>query len=306
MEDVLYWPYSSNGEYSCKTGYRFLKEEAELMDIDRVPTAMEVHLGYVCASKDRTLRDFRSSVAFTDFKQLVLWLVEEGKQLELFAFTAWSVWNQRNKVRVRAPATALHHVAKGSKLSLNDYRSKLLGTETQVQNRSQSSRSRWKPPPVNLVKINFDGAVFAKENKSGIGVVVRDENGLVLGSCSKRLTQAYSAVEVEAMAAATALDFTSEMGVRRAILEGDSLAIIKALREGEQPLSPTGLLLEDVRMFSQRFEKLLYSRTKREGNFVAHSLAKYALNIQDFLVWMEDVPSHIQSFVQANLACLHQ
>nr|POE88837.1 hypothetical protein CFP56_43369 [Quercus suber] len=29
IEDVLYWPFTSNGEYSSKSGYRFLKEEAE-------------------------------------------------------------------------------------------------------------------------------------------------------------------------------------------------------------------------------------------------------------------------------------
>ena len=28
-EDVLYWPFTSNGKYSSKSGYRFLKEEAE-------------------------------------------------------------------------------------------------------------------------------------------------------------------------------------------------------------------------------------------------------------------------------------
>ena len=135
-------------------------------------------------------------------------------------------------------------------------------------------------------------------------MVVRDENGLVLGSCSKRLPQAYSAVEVEAMAAATVLIFTNDIGVRGVILEGDSLAVIKALREGEQPLSPTGPLLEHVRMYSQRFETVLYSHSKREGNSVAHSLARYANSISDFLVWMEDVPPHIQSLVQVDLACL--
>ena len=134
--------------------------------------------------------------------------------------------------------------------------------------------------------------------------MVRDENGLVLGSCSKRLPQAYSAVEVEAMAAATVLIFTNDIGVRGVILEGDSLAVIKALREGEQPLSPTGPLLEHVRMYSQRFETVLYSHSKREGNSVAHSLARYANSISDFLVWMEDVPPHIQSLVQVDLACL--
>lgn len=30
VEDVLYWPHSSDGRYSCKTRYRFLKMEEEL------------------------------------------------------------------------------------------------------------------------------------------------------------------------------------------------------------------------------------------------------------------------------------
>ena len=69
---------------------------------------------------DLTLWDFRSSVNFVDFKQLVSWIVEEGKQLELFVYMAWLVWNQRNQVRVRVPATALHQLAEVSRTNLND------------------------------------------------------------------------------------------------------------------------------------------------------------------------------------------
>ena len=29
-EDVLIWPYTQDGQHTCKTGYRFLKEEAEM------------------------------------------------------------------------------------------------------------------------------------------------------------------------------------------------------------------------------------------------------------------------------------
>ena len=69
---------------------------------------------------------------------------------------------------------------------------------------------------------------------------------------------------------------------------------MKALHEDEQSLSPTGLLLEDVRFFSQRFEELLYySHTERESNVVAHSLTRYTNSISDFSVWMEDVPPRI-------------
>ena len=134
--------------------------------------------------------------------------------------------------------------------------------------------------------------------------MIRDVNGLVLGSCSKHLPQAYSAVEVEALAAATTLALAEDLGMTRVILGGDSLVVIKALREEEQFLSPIGLLLEDVRMLSLSFQKLLYSHTKREGNSVTHNLARYTNSIPDFLVWMEDVPPCIQSFVQADLASL--
>ena len=107
---------------------------------------------------------------------------------------------------------------------------------------------------------------------------------MVLGSCNKRLSQAYNATEIEAMAAATTLVFASKLGIIRAILEGDSMDVIRALKEFEYPLSPLGFLLEDVRIFSQRFDTMLYSHTKREGNFVAHSLTRYAISIPDFLV----------------------
>ena len=51
---------------------------------------------------------FRSEVEFTNVKELLSWLIVEGKPLELFAYTAWMVWNQRNKVRVTQQAVSLH------------------------------------------------------------------------------------------------------------------------------------------------------------------------------------------------------
>ena len=67
-----------------------------------------------------------------------------------------------------------------------------------------------------------------ERNKSSIGVVIRDGRGGVIASCLKLLQQAYSSREVEAMAAATALSFASDIGVQQAILKGDSLEVFKA------------------------------------------------------------------------------
>ena len=46
-----------------------------------------------------------------------------------------------------------------------------------------------------------------------------------------------------------ALSFAFELGSQRANPEGDSLGLIQALKTEKHSLSPTGLLIEDVKMF---------------------------------------------------------
>ena len=33
-EDSMYWPWEQDGRYSCKTGYRFLKEDEVSLQVD--------------------------------------------------------------------------------------------------------------------------------------------------------------------------------------------------------------------------------------------------------------------------------
>ena len=143
-------------------------------------------------------------------------------------------------------------------------------------------------------------------NKSGLGVVIRDSMGQVLASCSKVVNQVHSSSEVEAMAAGLALSFVAELGVKNAVLEGDSLLVVKALTDSESSMSHIGPLINDAKYYSYSFEKLLYSHVTRDCNSVAHSLVKHALNIQDFLVWMEETPPQVFHILQANLVDLFQ
>ena len=145
------------------------------------------------------------------------------------------------------------------------------------------------------MKINCDGATFKEQNKSGVGVVICDENGMVLASMAKQIPQLYTALEVEAMAASTTLSFATQLGFHRGILESDSLVLVLALIKNSTYLSTDGLLLDDIRFYASFFG------VKREGNKVAHKLAKHALCNSDFLVWMEDVPPPIRSVVQDDM-----
>ena len=63
------------------------------------------------------------------------------------------------------------------------------------------------------------------------------------------------------------------------------------VKNNELRLNDRSLLLKDAKFLSQQFEELRYSCRKREGNSLAHSLARYAIGIPDFLVLMENVSS---------------
>ena len=43
-EDVLFWPYTKNGVYTCRSCYYFLKEEAEMEVTNQVPPFQDKHV----------------------------------------------------------------------------------------------------------------------------------------------------------------------------------------------------------------------------------------------------------------------
>ena len=59
-------------------------------------------------------------------------MIDEGKSLELLAFTAWGVWNQRNRARLMLQSSPLHQVAANARTSLVQYRTDLQVSEVQV------------------------------------------------------------------------------------------------------------------------------------------------------------------------------
>ena len=157
-------------------------------------------------------------------------------------------------------------------------------------------------PDPGLYKVNFDGATFADDSCSGLGVIVRDGAGLVIAAMATRVPQLLQAIEVEALAARKALEFAQEMGLAEVLLEGDSSLLMAALNSKKPVLAPYGLMIQDSLSLSSAFSKLSYSHTKREGNTVAHNLVQLAVNVPNCEIWMEDVPPIIVSCYQVDLA----
>ena len=165
-------------------------------------------------------------------------------------------------------------------------------------------RVRWKPLDLSFFKINFDRAIFRNENKSGIGVVVRDHTGSIIASLAQLISLALQPVEIEAVAATWALEFGQEIGISEVVLEGDSELIIESLKAGGNTTASVEPLIQDALVFSRLYTKLLYSHCRIDGNKLAHSLASYSINVSDYVAWMGEVPHPLQSVAQCDLANL--
>ncbi|XP_023875782.1 uncharacterized protein LOC111988222 [Quercus suber] len=163
-------------------------------------------------------------------------------------------------------------------------------------------RIRWKPPAQGTFKINFNGGIFAKDKCSGLGVIVRDREGLVIVSMATWVPQQLQPIEIEALAANKALEFAREMGISEAILKGNSSLVMTTLNSKNPRLAPFGLLIQDSLNVSTSFSKLPYSHTKREGNTITYNLAQLAVNFSNCVIWMENVPSDVLSYYHADLA----
>ena len=77
-------------------------------------------------------------------------------------------------------------------------------------------------------------------------------------------------------------------------MEGDSLNVVRAL----QGFLPPSVLVMSIIYWIQRscndVRKVVFSHVCRQGNRPAHILAKHAISIVDFKVWMEENPCFLE------------
>ncbi|XP_075659092.1 uncharacterized protein LOC142628955 [Castanea sativa] len=144
------------------------------------------------------------------------------------------------------------------------------------------------PPPPNLVKINFDGAVFSNSNEAGVGVVVRNERGEVRVALSEKIVMPSSVEVLEMLAARRVAIFTKELGFKNVCFEGDAEGVVRSIREEISSNAFVGHLLKDFKSIVDLFQTYSISHVRRQGNSVAHALAREARMSFPLRIWLED------------------
>jgi ribonuclease HI len=152
--------------------------------------------------------------------------------------------------------------------------------------------------------VNFDGAIFSETNEAGLGAIIRNHRGEVMASLCQRIPYPHLVAAVEASAARAAVNLVLELGFREMDIEGDSLEIINALLQDSSSFTLYGHLITDTNNTAQHLNSFQFMHVKRDGNMVAHSLAKRARLCEPLEVWMESVPPDLQNILSADFSSI--
>ena len=200
-------------------------------------------------------------------------------------------------MRLNEPCLTPEKILNATLTLLNEFQAKPL---QQLQSASPIV-VKWKPPGSEFYKVNYDGAMFAELGVAGIGVVVRNEKGEVMASLAEKIPSPESVEMLEALAARRAAIFSVELGLHQVVIEADSETVFKALLGWCLERSSIGHIIKDCKSVSDFLQTCSFSHTRRQGNRVAHALAKRARMSSPLLVWMESIPPDISYLVYVDV-----
>lgn len=162
----------------------------------------------------------------------------------------------------------------------------------------------WTPPRLHNYKINFNGAIFEKENRAGLGIVIQNHDRLVMASLSEVVQLPSTVIEVETLAVRQAVEFALELGFNNIVLEGDSEVLVKLMNSSSRSLAPFGHIINDIVFLASCFSCFSIAHVRRQCNKVAHLLSRRAIFSSSLSVWIEDIPPDLLSIIRNDLNSL--
>ena len=109
-----------------------------------------------------------------------------------------------------------------------------------------STQPHWSAPTQTRYKVNFDGALFSSTDAAGLGVVIHDNVGAVIGALSMRIPLPQLVAMVETLGCRRAVQFAVEIGLHEVIVEGDVAGVIQAIKNREADQSVHGHIVGDI------------------------------------------------------------
>ena len=109
--------------------------------------------------------------------------------------------------------------------------------------------------------------------QAGVGVMVRNEEGIVITAMAKKLDLTLGALATKAKALEIGVTFAEEVGLKDVVFECDSQLIINAIHGIREVEASVQNIIHRMLQKAQCFKTFDFLHIKRQGNALAHLLA---------------------------------
>jgi hypothetical protein len=230
--------------------------------------------------------------------------------------TLWRIWHAHNEMTHGKPCPSIE----GSRRFFISYlktlalikqypegdivKGKMVMEEYQVPKKRDTMaaagsgiRRAWQPPGHGTGKLNVDGAY--KDGVAGAGMVLRDENGVVIFSACRALDNCRDAVDAELAAIVEGLKLALHWSNLHFTIETDCAEVAALIMEQTPNTSVFAFTISTVRELLRERESSLVM-ISREVNGLAHELAKIGRVQRTTEFWLSGFPQEVSEVVASD------
>ncbi|XP_048499711.1 uncharacterized protein LOC104890046 isoform X5 [Beta vulgaris subsp. vulgaris] len=211
------------------------------------------------------------------------------------AYLLWCMWGERNNKVFNGKETPNQVLSQRITRYAEEQGKYAKALYARPSRDVTSSSKVWRLPPAGVHKMNVD-ASLAEAGWVGFGGIVRDHEGRVVLSATRKVRANWAPEVAEAKAVEWGVRMCRRFGLHHIILESDCQSIIARLSKNAIYLSDLDNILSNILVSCSSFSSLHWSHVKRDGNYVAHHLAKLTpFGVEQ--IWENHYPSEVAPYV---------
>ncbi|KAK3212816.1 hypothetical protein Dsin_017522 [Dipteronia sinensis] len=236
------------------------------------------------------MKEVRSSCGFLrgfswkdglHFKDLFISCTQsiQDEDLALLSVLFWRIWFLRNQQIQNIVGVSFTEVVGWATIYLAQFREATAMDVVEQWRMAAAMVVRWEPHLEYLYKINTDAAIKVQDNCVGVGIVIRNHCGLIMGSSAQRIEANFSPRIAEAVAILHGIVFAKDMELLPAVVGSDALGVVNLINTSSAISADVGVVLSDILNIISTGGIELVQYVPRRAYMVAHSIAIMALSI---------------------------
>ncbi|KAA3461315.1 Cyclopropane-fatty-acyl-phospholipid synthase [Gossypium australe] len=150
-----------------------------------------------------------------------------------------------------------------------------------VRERATTLSNEWKKPLCGFVNVNFDASIAP--NKTGYGIVARDEDGFVVGRVAGFKEETLTVEWAEIYALEESLKLARTLNISKALFETDYASLANRVKKRDLDITITGTRIKEIHKTMENFESISNCLTNQKCNKVANFICKDAIN--KYCIW---------------------